>query len=56
MDKGERAIELLKKIEWSGLHTDYEDSWSVITKACPVCFNAKTDGHKLNCELKECIR
>ena len=50
-----RCIELLKQIEWSGYHTDYEWEWGVITRACPVCLNAEKDGHKPGCKLKEII-
>jgi hypothetical protein len=50
-----RAIQLLKDLEWAGLHTDYEDSWGVITRACPACLNAKVDGHKCGCQLAELI-
>jgi len=42
-------------MEWSGFHTDYEDSWAVMTVACPACLNDKRDGHKPGCDLKECI-
>lgn len=47
----DKVKELLKELEWSGLHTDYEDSWGVMTRACPSCFNAKDDGHKTDCKL-----
>jgi hypothetical protein len=46
---------VLKDMEWTGFHTDYEDSWGVMTIACPCCRNAKSDGHKENCELKKLI-
>jgi len=46
---------LLKELEWSGNLTDYDDSWGVITIACPSCRNAKKDGHKENCELAKLI-
>lgn len=49
------AIALLKKLEWAGHHTDYEDSWAVMTHACPCCMNAKRDGHKPTCELKAIV-
>ena len=47
----ERILNLLKPFEWSGFHTDYEDSWAVMTRACPFCMNAKSDGHKPTCLL-----
>jgi len=50
-----KMLQLLKDMEWSGLHTDYEDSWAVMTRACPVCMNDKRDGHKPTCRLKELI-
>jgi hypothetical protein len=53
--KGDDAIALLKKMEWSGMHTDYEDSWGVMTYACPCCMNARKDGHKPGCALYLCI-
>lgn len=46
-----RIIKLIEPFEWSGSHTDYEDSWGVMTRACPFCFNAKKDGHKPACLL-----
>jgi hypothetical protein len=49
------SIQLLKEMEWCGHHTDYEDSWAVMTIACPCCMNAKRDGHKPTCRLKELI-
>ena len=47
-----RLFKLLEPYEWSGFHTDYEDSWAVMTRACPFCLNAKEDGHKESCLLK----
>lgn len=44
-----KLLKLLEPFEWSGMHTDYEDSWGVLTRACPFCFNAKKDGHKPDC-------
>ena len=55
MGKCREAIEVLKELEWAGHHTDYEDSWAVMTRACPYCMNAKRDGHKETCKLKELI-
>jgi hypothetical protein len=49
------ATDILKEMEWSGFHTDYEDSWSVMTIACPYCMNAKSDGHKPDCKLNGII-
>jgi hypothetical protein len=46
-----KVVDVLKELEWSGCHTDYEDSWAVMTIACPSCFNDKKDGHKKNCRL-----
>ncbi|HPE06090.1 MAG TPA: hypothetical protein PLW50_00015 [Smithellaceae bacterium] len=48
----ERILKLLEPYEWSGSHTDYEDSWGVMTRACPFCFNAMDDGHKKDCVLE----
>jgi len=44
-----RIMKVFEPFEWSGSHTDYEDSWAVMTRACPFCFNAKKDGHKPDC-------
>lgn len=52
----EEVLELLKELEWSGFHTDYEDSWGVMTRACPSCFNAKVDGHKPTCKLAAIVK
>jgi hypothetical protein len=49
-------LELLKELEWAGNLTDYDESWGVITIACPWCRNAKKDGHKENCKLAAMIR
>ena len=49
------AVDILREIEWAGFHTDYEDSWAVMTRACPYCLNAMVDGHKAWCELKRII-
>ncbi|MCK9592872.1 MAG: hypothetical protein M0Q91_12785, partial [Methanoregula sp.] len=49
------ALELLRALEWSGNLTDYEDSWGMITIACPSCHNAKKDGHKPGCKLSNII-
>ena len=54
MDKLERCVQLLKDIEWSGLHTD-DENWAILTRACPVCMNAKSVGHKCGCQLAELI-
>ena len=54
-DELEAIHDLLKQMEWVGDHTDYEDSWAVTTCACPCCRNAKTDGHKPGCILKQFI-
>ena len=54
MDRLERAIQLLKDIEWSGFHTD-DENWAVLTRACPVCMNSKSVGHKCGCQLAELI-
>lgn len=51
----DHAIELLKEMEWSGFHSDDEDSWAVMTRACPVCMNRMDKGHKDSCRLKELI-
>ena len=48
-DERKKIAKILKPFEWSGLHTDYEDSWAVMTRACPFCYNAKDDGHKPKC-------
>jgi hypothetical protein len=53
--KGQRAIQLLREMEWAGFHTDNEENWAVMTIACPCCMNSKRDGHKPGCKLKECI-
>jgi len=50
----QRAIQLLKDMEWCGLHTD-DENWGVITIACPCCCNAKSEGHKSGCQLAELI-
>ena len=52
----ENVLELMKELEWSGFHTDYEDSWGVMTRACPSCFNAKKDGHKESCKLAAILK
>lgn len=52
----EQVLQLLRDLEWSGSHTDYEDSWGVMTYACPCCFNAKEDGHKEDCKLSYILR
>jgi len=54
-EEREKVLKLFEPFEWSGSHTDYEDSWGVFTKACPFCFNAKVDGHKSTC-LFESLR
>ena len=46
-----KVLELLKELEWAGNLTDYDESWGVITTACPWCRNAKRDGHKESCKL-----
>ena len=51
----ENVLELLKELEWSGNHTDYDESWGVITIACPWCGNAMEDGHKSKCKLAAMI-
>lgn len=52
-DERKRIVKLLEPFEWSGLHTDYDDSWAVMTRSCPLCFNAKKDGHKPKCLFVE---
>jgi hypothetical protein len=52
----ENAIELLKELEWAGNLTDYDESWGVITIACPWCRNSRKDGHKPNCKLAEMLK
>jgi hypothetical protein len=54
--KRDKVLELLTELEWSGLHSDYEDSWGVMTVACPSCFNEKRDGHKESCKLNAILR
>ena len=49
------TLELFKEMEWRGTHTDYEDSWAVMTYACPCCRNARTDGHKFDCKLSRLV-
>jgi len=56
VDQRAEMIAVLRSMEWSGSHTDYEDSWGVMTRACPFCFNAKDDGHKPTCKLVEMIK
>jgi hypothetical protein len=51
VDERAKMLELLRELEWSGNLTDYEESWGVITVACPWCRNAKRDEHKENCKL-----
>lgn len=53
-DKGQKAINLLKKLEWRGTTTD-DENWGVLTTACPCCMNSKEQGHKSGCELHACI-
>ena len=53
-DKGQKAIELLKKLEWRGTTTD-DENWGVLQVACPCCMNSKEQGHKRGCELHACI-
>ena len=52
----DKVLELLTELEWAGLHSDYEDSWGVMTVACPSCFNEKRDGHKESCKLNAILR
>lgn len=52
-DERRKIYEQLKPYEWSGLHTDDEDDWAVMTRACPFCFNAKSNGHKESCLFKK---
>ena len=47
-DERKRIFKLLEQFEWSGLHTD-DENWAVMTRACPLCFSAKKDGHKTDC-------
>lgn len=56
IEERKKILELLRSLEWAGNLTDYEDSWSVITIACPCCRNAKRDGHKPICKLAEMIK
>jgi len=54
-DERDAMRTLLAEMEWRLGHTDYEDSWAVMTYACPCCLNARKDGHKPGCALKKFI-
>mgnify|MGYP000850515597 CR=1 FL=1 len=48
-NREQKAIQLLKKLEWSGYTTVHDEIWD--TDICPVCNNSKSQGHTGECEL-----